>query len=150
MTLKNKRNLVPLYEVQKKAHEEYLVNPRTFQWYVTKGLVLKATKIGREAFYEIEEDRVNVYDYVGVIKYLQYNYDLSTAEIREVIKKYEKQLNILLKMLQQLTAKCPIALPLEGPNSRVHKRFLAIITGDDVVDLKNLSVEVLIKEVRGG
>ena len=143
----NKPKLKAIYEVQREAHDKYRVNPRTFQWYVTKGLLPKAVKKGREAFYDIDEKKINVFDYLFAVKSFQAMYDLSIEKIKELIERYNKQLKLLNKLLAELTEKYPPGIPLINMNWRMHKKFIEIISGDEKIDLKSLSLDNLKREV---
>jgi DNA-binding transcriptional MerR regulator len=142
-----KEKLVPIYEVQKKAHEQYRVNPRTFQWYVTKGLLPKGIKRGREAFYDINEKSINIFDYLFALKSLQDNYGLSIEEIKKLIDQYAKQLKLLNNLLRELAITYPAGIPLISLNWRMHKKFLEIISGEGKLDLKSISLDSIKRDV---
>jgi DNA-binding transcriptional MerR regulator len=137
----------PIYEIQKEAHEKYRVNPRTFQWYVTKGLLPRAVKKGREAFYDVNEKDTTIFDYLFTIKSLQRMYDLSIEEIKELIDKYGNQLKLLNKLLKELAEKYPSGIPLISLNWVMHKKFIEIISGEEKIDLKSIHLDNLKKEV---
>jgi DNA-binding transcriptional MerR regulator len=143
-----KEKLVPIYEVQKAAHERYRVNPRTFQWYVTKGLLPKGIKKGREAFYDINEKNINIFDYLFALKSLQDKYGLSIEDIKVLIDKYAKQIKLLNKLLKELADQYPAGIPLISLNWRMHKKFLEIISGEEKLDLKSISLDSIKKDVQ--
>lgn len=148
--MKEKRNLKPIYEVQKRAHELYKVNPRTFQWYVTKGLIPRAIKIGREAFYNVDEVEVNVFDYIAVVKLLQIIYEMSTEEIKSYIDLYEGQLKRLRVLLQEISQNHPVHIPINEENWKIQNVFLLMTLGRDPVDLSEILIAKVKKEVNSG
>ena len=148
--MKEKRNLNPIYEVQKRAHELYKVNPRTFQWYVTKGLIPRAIKIGREAFYNVDEAEINVFDYIATVKLLQIIYEMSTEEIKSYIDLYEGQLKKLRILLQEISQKHPVNIPIKEENWKIQNAFLLMTLGRSPVELSGIFIDKVKEEVKKG
>jgi len=145
-----KMRLVPIFEVQKIASEKYMVNPRTFQWYVTKGLIPKAIRKGREAFYDIDDKKINVFDYLSAIKTLYHIYTLKIESIGYYIKLYESQLKKLNLILKEIAKKYPALYPADAENLRLQNVFLLKTCGKEPKNLENISLDVLKAELRSG